>query len=79
MWQQLLTDIRNPDYKALARSISLVENEVPGYLDFLASLTPGKAFITGITGPPGAGKSTLTDALIGEWTAKGKKVGVLCI
>lgn len=79
MWQQLLTDIRNPDYKALARSISLVENEVPGYLDFLASLVPGKASITGITGPPGAGKSTLTDALIGEWRAKGKKVGVLCI
>lgn len=79
MWQHLLTDIRNPDYKALARSISLVENEVPGYLGFLASLSPGNASITGITGPPGAGKSTLTDALIGEWKAKGKKVGVLCI
>lgn len=79
MWQHLLTDIRNSDYKALARSISLVENEVPGYLGFLASLSPGNASITGITGPPGAGKSTLTDALIGEWTAMGKKVGVLCI
>ncbi len=79
MWQQLLTDISNPDYKALARSISLVENEVPGYLPYLASLPAGKAYITGITGPPGAGKSTLTDALIGEWVAKGKKVGVLCI
>lgn len=33
----------------------------------------------GITGPPGAGKSTLTDALIGNWVAKGKKIAVLCV
>ena len=79
MWQQLLQDIGKSDYKALARAISLVENEVPGYEEFLQQLFPGKAFITGITGPPGAGKSTLTDALIGEWIAQNKKVGILCI
>ena len=79
MWQQLLSGISNNDYKALARAISLVENEAEGYEQFLKQLLPGKAMITGITGPPGAGKSTLTDALINEWAKQDKKIGVLCI
>lgn len=79
MWQQILTDIQNADYKTLARGISLIENEVEGYEQFLQQLPAGKAPITGITGPPGAGKSTLVDALIHEWVSVGKRVGVLCI
>ena len=79
MWQQYLYQIQQGDVKALARSISLVENEVPGYELLLQSLPSNKQPVIGITGPPGAGKSTLTDALIAAFTAVGKKVGVLCI
>ena len=79
MWQQLLTGIQQQDQRALARSISYVENEVPGYENFLSTLPVGHAAVTGITGPPGAGKSTLVDALIHEWVSKGKKIGVLCV
>ncbi len=79
MWQQLLTGIQEQDQRALARSISCVENEVPGFENFLSQLPAGHAAVTGITGPPGAGKSTLVDALIAEWVSKHKKVGVLCV
>src|SRR5688572_25717615 len=61
MWQQLLGQIIKGDSKALARSISLVENEQEGYENLLASLPhAGPSKIIGITGPPGAGKSTIT-------------------
>lgn len=68
------------DIKSLARCISLVENEVEGYEAFMQSLPQdNKSKVIGITGPPGAGKSTLTDALIGSFVADGKKVAVLCV
>ena len=79
MWQQYLHQIQQGDIKALARCISLVENEVAGYEELLQLLPPSDKGIIGITGPPGAGKSTLTDALIGILTAHNKRVGVLCI
>ena len=79
MWQQLLDQISTGDAKVLARSISLVENEQEGYETFLEQLPAGHAAIIGITGPPGAGKSTLVDGLIGEMIAAGKKVAVLCV
>ena len=79
MWQQYLDQIQQGDIKALARCISLVENEVPGYETLLQSLPPVEKPIIGITGPPGAGKSTLTDALIGTLVSENKKVGILCI
>ena len=80
MWQQLLQQIIDGDRKALARCISLVENESEGYEEFLQHLQLNTSTkIIGITGPPGAGKSTLTDALIGELVKEDKKIGVLCI
>lgn len=79
MWSHLVNHISTQDVKSLARAISLIENEVEGYQDFLQQLPTGKTPVTGITGPPGAGKSTLVDALIGTWVAEGKKVAVLCV
>jgi LAO/AO transport system kinase len=79
MWDELLQNIIQGDFKALARSISLVENSIPGYENFLQALpTPGTTVI-GITGPPGAGKSTLTDALVSAYVNDGKKVGIICV
>ncbi len=79
MWQELLAQVLHGDVKSLARSISLVENEYPGYGELLQLLPASPIKIIGITGPPGAGKSTLTDALIGLLIDSGKKVGVLCV
>jgi LAO/AO transport system kinase len=79
MWSDLLHNILSGSIPALARSISLVENRVEGYHALLENLPESPAKITGITGPPGAGKSTLTDALIGEMVARQQKVAVLCI
>ena len=52
------------DVKSIARSISLIENEVPGFEELMLSLPHFTTPVIGITGPPGAGKSTLVDALI---------------
>lgn len=79
MWQELFKQLQHGDVKALARSISLVENEHPGYETLLQSLPPASTKIIGITGPPGAGKSTLVDSLIGLLVNAGKSVAVVCV
>ena len=80
MWQRLHSDLVNGDTKALARSISLVESEAEGFENFLSSLPSFETkLIFGVTGPPGAGKSTLVDALIGEAIKENKKAAVLCV
>lgn len=68
------------DFRGVARCISLIENEQEGYDALLKQLPATQNVpIIGITGPPGAGKSTLTDKLIGQFVADGKKVAVLCV
>ena len=66
---------------ALARAISWVENGVPEAGELLDSLhaRTGAAQRTGITGPPGAGKSTLVDALASHWASAGRKLGLLAV
>lgn len=79
-WQQIQEGLCSGDTRSLARAITLVENEAPGFETFLENLPVRQdKKLVGITGPPGAGKSTLVDALIGEWVGRGKKVGVLCV
>jgi LAO/AO transport system kinase len=80
MWDHLADKIKVGDYHSLARAISLVENEVEGYEDFMIKIGHNNiSAIIGITGPPGVGKSTLTDALIRQYVSNNQKVGVLCI
>jgi len=66
---------------ALARLLSHVENERPAGLRAMSTLyaQTGRAHVLGITGPPGAGKSTLTNALIRAYRAVGKTIGVLAV
>ena len=67
------------NFLLLAKTISQIENKVEGTDAYLAKLTPKTIPIIGITGPPGAGKSTLIAGLVGEWIAAGKKVAVLSV
>jgi len=63
--QTCLDQLRSGDVRALARAISTVENRAPGWSELLKAVFPhsGKARVLGLTGPPGAGKSTLVDQL----------------
>lgn len=69
------------DVRALARGLSLVENDHPHAAALLQRLFPhtGRALVLGLTGPPGVGKSTLVDALVGELRRSGQTAGVLAV
>ena len=78
---ELVERARAGDARAVARLISLVEDESPLLREVMAALAPhaGHAQIVGITGSPGVGKSTSTSALVGELRRAGKRVGVLAV
>jgi LAO/AO transport system kinase len=67
------------DFKSLARSISIVENEAAGYEQLLYNLHPNNIPVVGFTGPPGAGKSTLLNAVVAKLLGEGKKIGLILV
>jgi LAO/AO transport system kinase len=78
---ELARKIREGDARALARTATGVENRDPRALETLRALAPfaGHARIVGITGPPGAGKSTLVDALAAAIRQQGKTVAIVAV
>ncbi|HKP15369.1 MAG TPA: methylmalonyl Co-A mutase-associated GTPase MeaB, partial [Gemmatimonadaceae bacterium] len=81
MHDALLADFRAGRKAALARAISVVENHRTGFDVLLGALhaTVGRARRIGITGPPGAGKSTITTCLTRLYRAQGLAVGIVCV
>ena len=79
--EKLLAEFESGRGAALARAVSIVENQRPGVDEILGHLHPklGHARRIGITGPPGAGKSTITALLTREFRSAGLSVGILCV
>jgi LAO/AO transport system kinase len=77
----LISAVRSGDARALARAISIVENRSQGWSDLLKALFPhtGKARILGMTGAPGAGKSTLVDQLAKLYRKQNRTVGIVAV
>jgi LAO/AO transport system kinase len=69
------------DPRAVARAISLVEDEAADAAPLVRELfsKTGRAYLVGVTGPPGAGKSTLVDRLTAGWRAAGRTIGVIAV
>ncbi|MCL4515223.1 MAG: methylmalonyl Co-A mutase-associated GTPase MeaB [Firmicutes bacterium] len=80
-WTELLPALRAGDPLALSRLISRVENQGSEKVQIMKTVFAwtGKAYIVGLTGPPGAGKSTITNGLVELLAEKGLKVGVVCV
>ncbi|MFG2136060.1 methylmalonyl Co-A mutase-associated GTPase MeaB [Streptomyces sp. NPDC048650] len=78
---QLVEQARQGRPRAVARLISLVEGAAPELREVMATLAPltGNAYVVGLTGSPGVGKSTTTSALVTAYRKTGKRVGVLAV
>ena len=78
--KRLASAIKRGDRVALAKGITMAEDYPSRGASLLAQLgAPGRAIVLGVTGPPGTGKSSLVDRLIGSYRRKGLKVGVIAI
>lgn len=80
-FEKLISGVTSGRYRALAQAISLVERDAPEVHKLLAHIYPltGKARIIGITGSPGAGKSTLVDSLARYFRKQNLKVGIIAV
>jgi LAO/AO transport system kinase len=78
---ELVADLLDGDHRALARAITVIENRRPGYRQLVSELYThaGDAAVVGVTGSPGAGKSTLVDKMAAEYRERGLTVGVIAI
>jgi LAO/AO transport system kinase len=79
--QTWVEHLRAGDPRALARAISVVENRTPGWSELLKAIFPhsGQSRILGLTGPPGAGKSTLVDQLARFYRKQGRNIGIIAV
>jgi LAO/AO transport system kinase len=79
--QSWIDQLRSGDIRALSRAISTVENRAHGWRELLKALFPhsGKARVLGLTGPPGAGKSTLVDQLARFYRKDNRTVGIIAV
>ena len=79
--QSGIDQLRAGDVRTLARAISTVENRAPGWSELLKEAFPhsGKARVLGLTGPPGAGKSTLVDQLARFYRKQNRTVGIIAV
>ena len=73
--------VLNGDVRAIARAISLIEDEAPAGAELIRQIFPrtGRAYLVGVTGAPGSGKSTLVDRLTVEIRKRGQTVGVVAV
>src|SRR5213080_3167302 len=81
MNNQLIERVAAGDVTAVARAISKVEEGGPGASDLMKQIFPrtGRALVVGITGAPGAGKSSLVDKLAAFYRTKGERVGIIAV
>jgi LAO/AO transport system kinase len=79
--QDWVARIRAGEVRALARAITSIENREPESVELLKAVFPhsGKAQVVGMTGAPGAGKSTLVDQLAREYRKQGKTLGIVAV
>jgi LAO/AO transport system kinase len=80
-FKPLIQQLRSGDARTLARTISMVENRSPGWAELLKALFPqtGHARILGLTGAPGAGKSTLVDQVAKHYRKQDRTVGIIAV
>ena len=76
---ELVSQVKSGDFRDLARALTLVENDLRGSAELLKTLKPSGSPVIGITGPPGAGKSTLVNEIINHWSSRGESIAVLAV